>query len=59
MLNPRGEFVDYVLTWEDGVADPQAMAIDKHGYLVLTEPSAGQYLLSLINNITGNPETRP
>ena len=46
MLNPRGEFVDYVLIWEDGVADPQAMAIDKHGHLVLTEPSAGQCLHS-------------
>ena len=41
-LDPQGRFLDYVLTWEDGLAEPQALAFCEHdGTLAFTEGSSG------------------
>ena len=40
-LTPEGKFKDFVLTWEDGIAEPQAIATTKKGELIVTEGSTG------------------
>ncbi len=42
LLDNKGRLIDYVLTWEDGIAEPQALCINQHGHLVLTEATTGK-----------------
>ncbi len=41
MLDPYGNFKDYILTWEDGIAEPQTMTVNSEGHLVVTEGTTG------------------
>ncbi len=45
LLDNKGQLIDYVLTWEDGISEPQALCINQQGHLVLTEATTGRMLL--------------
>ena len=41
LVDASGKFRHFLLTWEDGLAEPLAMTFDNHGHLVVTESSTG------------------
>ena len=41
LVDASGTFRGFLLTWEDGLAEPLAMTFDNHGHLVVTESSTG------------------
>ena len=41
LLDKNGELINYALTWEDGLAEPQALVVDDDNHLVVTEGSTG------------------
>ena len=41
LVDASGTFRGFLLTWEDGLAEPLAMTFDNHGHLVVTEASTG------------------
>ena len=40
-LDRHGQMLGPVVTWEDGLGDPQALAINRQGHLVVTEGNTG------------------